>query len=64
MGIMTVNFFGVDVESVSHLWHNATHGHEKFSEKEKPRGLVNPGVVLEETSVKELATAITSEKSI
>ena len=59
-----MNFFGVDVESVSRLWHNATHGREKFSEKEKPRGLVNPGAPLKETSVKKLATAITSEKSI
>lgn len=61
-----MNFFGVDVESVAHLWHNATHGQKIFhqTQKEKPQGLVNPGAPLKETSVKKLATAITSEKSI
>jgi hypothetical protein len=60
---MTVNFFGVDVESVAHRCHNATHAAKIFP-KRKPQGLVNPGATLEETFMKKLAPAITSEKSI
>ncbi len=57
-------FFAVDVESVAQLCNNTTHDIKNFLQKEKPRGLVNPGVPLKETSMKKLATAITSEKSI
>ena len=63
LAVMTVKIFCVDVESVAQLCNNATHA-AKIFRKEKPRGLVNPGEPLKETSVKKLATAITSEKSI
>ena len=59
IGVMTVKIFGVDGHSVAHC-----DTLVQQLQKEKPRGLVNPGVTLEETSMKKLATAITSEKSI
>jgi hypothetical protein len=61
-----MKFFCVDVESVAQLCNNTTHATKNISSdtKKKPRGLVDPGAIVKETSVKKLATAITSEKSI
>jgi hypothetical protein len=67
MKVMTMKIFRVDVESVAHSWHNATHEHEISLKRKTPRSCEPRGKFsLEgETSMKKpLATAITSEKSI